>query len=178
MHDRENSFEEKVLKFEEETKMDLSGPKPATRYNRSGRFVPWLISWELKYILTWPFVYGMLFPLLLLDVCASIYQAICFRIYGIPRVDRSDYFPLKRHKLGYLNLIEKLNCDYCGYANGLIAFAREVFARTEQYWCPIKHANKLIGAHERYGRFLDYGEADGYQSKVEGLRKALSTEAP
>jgi hypothetical protein len=42
-----------------------------------------------------------------------------------------------RRKLAYLNAIEKLNCDY---ANGILTYAREIASRTEQFWCPIKHA--------------------------------------
>jgi hypothetical protein len=137
-------------------------------------FISWFMSWEFKNVLTWPVIYGMIFPLLLLDMCVSIYQSFCFRIYGIQRVRRSDYFQVKRHKLGYLNIVEKMNCDFCGYANGLIAFTREVFARTEQYWCPIKHADKIAGAHERYENFLKYGEVEGYHEKLEALRKELS----
>ncbi len=36
---------------------------------------------------------------------------------------RGAHFTFDRHRLGYLNLIEKLNCDYCAYANGLFAYA-------------------------------------------------------
>ena len=47
-------------------------------------------------------------------------------------------------------------------------------ARTEQYFCPIKHARKLLGTHQRYARFLDYGAAEHYQEKLETYRRALS----
>lgn len=50
--------------------------------------------------------------------------------------------------LSYLNAIEKLNCVYCGYGNGVIAYGREIIARTEQFWCPIKHASKAAGEHD------------------------------
>jgi hypothetical protein len=52
-----------------------------------------------------------------------------------------------RYHLAYLNVLEKLNC---AYANGLIAYVREIAGRTEQYWCPIKHARRVIGAHSHY----------------------------
>jgi hypothetical protein len=138
------------------------------------QFLAWFASWEFRNVLTWPFIYGMIFPLLFLDASICVYQAFCFRIYGIQRIRRSDYFYVKRHRLGYLNIVEKLNCDFCGYANGLIAFTREVFARTEQYWCPIKHAVRIKGAHERYAGFMQYGETEGFQEKLENLRKEMA----
>ena len=79
-----------------------------------------------------------------------------------------------RYRLGYLNIFERLNCAYCGYANGVIAYAREITARTEQYWCPIKHARKVLGSHARYAHFLDYGEAEDYAVKLDESRRRLS----
>jgi len=49
---------------------------------------------------------------------------------------------LDRSKLHYLNALESLNCVCC-YANGLTAFVAEIAGRTEQHWCPIKHARVL-----------------------------------
>lgn len=88
---------------------------------------------------------------------------ICFTAYGIPKVNRSDYFFADRQKLAYLNLFEKVNCLYCGYANDLMAYAGEIAGRTEQYWCPIKHAGKALSPHSRYNRFFEYGDSDGFR---------------
>jgi hypothetical protein len=77
-----------------------------------------------------------------------------------------------------LNALEKLNCAYCSYANGIVAYTREVAARTEQYWCPIKHARRLIGAHARYAMFDDYGDGENYQARLAELRKALVKDDP
>ena len=74
---------------------------------------------------------------------------------------------MDRHHLGYLHFIEKINCDYCGYANGLMAYGREIIARTEQYWCPIRHARRVAGSHQRYAEFLDYGDASEYGKWLE-----------
>ena len=71
-------------------------------------------------ILTAPFIYALIVPLLMLDLFVSIYQMICFPVYGIPKVKRGDYFVFDRHHLAYLNALEKLNCAYCSYANCLI----------------------------------------------------------
>lgn len=124
-----------------------------------------------RHVLTAPVIYAVAVPLLLLDLMITLYQAICFRVYGIPRVRRSDYLVFDRHHLAYLNLLEKLNCFYCSYANGLIAYCTEVIARTEQYWCPIKHASKLRGAHARYRLFNEYGDAAGYRRDLEKIRR-------
>lgn len=86
---------------------------------------------SLAFILSAPVIYGMILPLLILDASVTLYQHICFRIYGIPWVRRADYMVIDRQNLVYLNIIERLNCVYCGYGNGLLEYAREITARTE-----------------------------------------------
>ena len=76
-----------------------------------------------------------------------------------------------RADLPYLNLIEKFNCLYCSYGNGVAAYTREVAARTEQYWCPIKHARHIRAAHDRYPRFFDHGDAEAYRQGLNRLRR-------
>ena len=142
------------------------------RYKTSA--IKYLFSARPLVIATAPVAYIMVLPLALLDASFTVYQHICFRVYDIPRVRRSDFIVIDRHQLAYLNSIEKLNCVYCGYANGMIAYVEEIIARTEQYWCPIKHARRILGAHDHYRDFLDYGDAENYQSKLIALRKALS----
>ena len=166
--------DEPFLKFEEQFKAASIKKDEIGQLRGVGDFFSWFADWEFKNVLTWPFIYGMIFPLLFLELGAWVFQSVCFPIYGMQKVRRSDYFHVQRHKLRYLNVVEKLNCDYCGYANGLIAFTREIFARIEQYWCPIKHAAGIVGAHERYARFLNHGEVAGYQGKLEALRQELS----
>lgn len=117
-----------------------------------------------------PVIYSLFIPLALLDAWLWLYQSICFPVYGIEKADRSKYIMLDRGRLEYLNWIEGFNCDYCGYANGLIAYAREVSSRTEQYFCPIKHARRCSGTHARYGGFLDYGDGRGYRKNWKRLR--------
>ena len=103
----------------------------------------------------------------------TLYQSICFPIYGMTRVPRHRYFAIDRHKLAYLNGIEKVHCTFCSYANGLIAYVREVAARTEQSWCPIKHARAIPVPHSRYHLFFDYGDAERYRSDLVPLRRTL-----
>jgi hypothetical protein len=58
----------------------------------------------------------------------------------------------------------------------MIAYISEIVGRTEQYFCPIKHARKILGTHSRYARFLDYGDAEDYEAKLEQYRRALGEE--
>ena len=124
-------------------------------------------------VLTAPIIYGMIFPILILDLSITTYQHICFRAYGIPRVRRRDYIVIDRHQLAYLNLIEKFNCIYCGYGNGVLAYVQEIVSQTEQYWCPIKHAQRVHGTHDRYAEFFDYGDPDGYKQGLKDMRNQL-----
>ncbi len=133
----------------------------------------WFLSSRPQNILSAPFIYGMAIPMVVYDVFLSLYQAICFPLYQIPKVQRASYIRIDRYHLGYLNLIERLNCIFCGYANGLLAYAAEITGRTEQYWCPIKHAHKLLGTHRRYADFLDFGDADDYPARLEQYRRRL-----
>jgi hypothetical protein len=136
-------------------------------------FFRWLVAYRPQNLITGPVIYGMAIPLLMLDACVSFYQWTCFPIYGITRVRRGDYLVFDRHQLGYLNFIEKFHCTYCEYGNGLMAYMREILARTEEYFCPIKHARKVLGTHERYKRFLNYGDAADYETRLEEYRVGL-----
>jgi hypothetical protein len=127
-------------------------------------------------VLTSPVIYSLIVPIVLIDLCMTIYQAICFPVYGIPKVRRGDYFVFDRAHLAYLNAIEKLNCAYCTYANGVFAYIREIASRTEEYWCPIKHVRRAVGTHARYSGFEDYGDAEAYRSQLERHRASLKKE--
>ncbi|MEX1034006.1 MAG: hypothetical protein WDZ30_11645 [Cellvibrionaceae bacterium] len=148
----------------------------AAHQNYRINLLPYIARARPSHVLTAPFIYGMVVPLALFDIFLSIYQHICFRAYRIPRVRRRDYFVIDRHQLSYLNGLEKLNCVYCSYGNGMVAFAREVLARTEQYWCPIKHARKIKAVHSRYAKFADYGDAKNYRGHLDSLRRDLKEE--
>lgn len=128
---------------------------------------------RLRVAFTAPFIYAVIFPALLLDLFVTVYQALCFPAYGIPKVKRADYIVFDRTGLAYLNALEKLNCAYCSYVNGLFAYVREIGARTEKYWCPIKHVRKLIAPHAHYADFVEYGDAEAYHTQLEDLRRGL-----
>jgi len=90
-----------------------------------------------------PFIWLPLIAVLFLDIMVTIYQAICFPIYGIEKVKRSTYILVRdRNRLAYLDPMEKIGCMYCGYVNGFLLYAKEIAGRTEKYWCGIMHANK------------------------------------
>lgn len=155
-------FEEEVIRRHRELKTSL---------------VRYLLKARVLVVLTSPIIYSLIVPFVLIDIWVSVYQAACFRVYGVPRVKRSQYMVFDRAGLAYLNALEKLNCAYCSYVNGVIAYAREVGARTEQYWCPIKHARRLIDAHPRYSKFEEYGDGDSYHAHLARLRSQLRADA-
>jgi hypothetical protein len=139
-------------------------------------FFHWLVTYRPQNLITGPIIYAMIVPLFIVDVFVTLYQWSCFPIYGIKRVPRNRYIVFDRHHLSYLNFIEKFHCAYCEYANGMVAYITEVLARTEQYFCPIKHARKLVAPHSRYARFIEYGEAVDYEAKLEAYRQQLEQE--
>jgi hypothetical protein len=125
---------------------------------------------RLLAILTAPFIYGCIIPFALLDLFVSVYQAVCFPVYGIPKARRKDYIAIDRNSLRYLNAIEGFNCLYCSYGNGVLAYVVEIAGRTEQHWCPIKHARRLQRTHDRYSHFLPYGDATAYRERIDKIR--------
>lgn len=139
-------------------------------------FFRWLVNYRPQNLITGPIIYAMIIPLLITDIFITFYQLTCFPIYGIKKVRRADYIIFDRQQLNYLNFIEKFHCTYCAYGSGMIAYISEIVARTEQYFCPIKHARKVLGTHARYARFLDFGEAEDYEAKLEAFRQELAKE--
>ena len=124
-------------------------------------------------ILTAPFIYAVFIPFVLLDLFVSVYQTVCFPVYGIPKACRRDYISIDRKRLRYLNALEGINCLYClycSYGNGVLAYAVEIAGRTEQHWCPIKHARRVQNVHDRYANFLAYGDAHAYRDGIDKVR--------
>ena len=149
--------------------------KNAQRELRIG-FFRYFRQSQLPNIVSSPIIYSIIIPMIILDLWVTIYQSICFPLYRIPKVTRSSYIVVDRHNLTYLHSIEKLNCIYCGYAGGVIAYVREVAAKTEQYWCPVKHARKILDPHRRYAHFSDFGQAENYVEVAKVLRNGLRNE--
>ena len=138
--------------------------------------IPYLRDYNWAVTLTAPVIYATFIALVILDVALTIYQWICFPAYRIEKVRRSEYVVIDRHQLAYLNVLEKLNCAFCGYANGLLAYGLEISSRTEQFWCPIKHAAQTRGTHHRTATFVDYDDGAAY--RVLQRENAAATRAP
>jgi hypothetical protein len=155
-------FEQEALRLQREIKVVLA------RY---------LAEANPKIAMSSPVIYSLIIPIVLADLWVMAYQAICFPIYKIPKVRRRDYWVFDRHHLAYLNLLEKINCAYCSYCNNAIAFVREVAARTEIYWCPIKHARRILGPHPHYQGFADFGDAEGFREKNAQLKDGVKIDA-
>ena len=116
-----------------------------------------------RHILSLPFIWGMIIPIFLLHAAFFIYQAISFRLYGIKRVKLRSYINFDRDKLSYLSFVDKLNCAYCSYSNGVLAYATEIGHRTEYYWCGIKHHNQPGNPAFFYqAKFAEYGSKEEY----------------
>ncbi|MEI7891003.1 MAG: hypothetical protein WCI36_03450 [bacterium] len=137
------------------------------KQNKRFRMPAWkyAVPKSIRHIASMPFIYSMLIPAVILDVFITIYQFFAFPLYGIPKVKRSEYFVYDRRFLDYLNVIQKVHCVYCTYVNGLFAYAVEIGARTERYWCPIKAASKPKAYHGWYKEFADYGDPEEWTCK-------------
>lgn len=174
----EKSVQEEMRRKEEELKYKVEKgrvifEKEIAELHRkfSGSLFLYIVRSSFLTALSAPVIYAMIIPGLIFDASIWLYQAVCFPVYKIPKVKRKDHIVLDRHYLKYLNFMERLNCDYCSYFNGLMSYATEVAARTEQYWCPIKHASGKARRHSRYHTFVDYGDAETYRAKLAELRK-------
>lgn len=135
--------------------------------NRLFRIPAWkyAIPKKIKHLLSLPFIYSMIIPVVILDIFLTIYQWVAFPLYGIPKVKRREYIIYDRRFLDYLNIIQKAHCLYCSYVNGLFSYAVEIGARTERYWCPIKSASKPKSYHDWYKDFADYGDPEQWICK-------------
>jgi hypothetical protein len=191
MNERIRRLLDQMSSLEEEMRLALHEQETSALYQIKGKrvefeqsireahlrlktgFFHWLVTFRPQNLITGPIIYSMIVPMAILDLAVSFYQATCFPIYGVARVSRGDYFVFDRQQLEYLNFIEKFHCTYCAYGNGLIAYVAEIVARTEEYFCPIKHARKILGTHSRYARFLDYGDAADYETRLEEFRVGL-----
>ncbi|HYD34849.1 MAG TPA: hypothetical protein VD999_02170 [Vitreimonas sp.] len=99
-------------------------------------------------------IYGMVIPIAFLDLCLYFYQEIYFTLNGIPKIPRSRYVVIQRHRLGKLTLRQKIGCAYCEYGNGVFAWAKAVGNQTEIYSCAIKYSHDYPG-QEYQKQFYD-----------------------
>lgn len=129
-------------------------------------YKPYTYSRLVRHLASFPFIWFMVIPLVFLDICLEMYHRICFPLYGIAYVEREHYIRSNRQKLKYLTWYEKINCLYCGYANGLLHYASRIAADTEKYWCGIKE-EKYPGFNEPEHRdaFVEYGNEEEFRTR-------------
>jgi hypothetical protein len=124
----------------------------------------------LRFAVSAPFIYGAFVPMVIFHIGIELYQQICFRLYRIPLVRPAKYFIYDRSLLPRLGALDRFNCYYCSYFNNLMAYASEIGARTERYWCPIKYARRLTRTHTQYNRFIGPEDGKAVLAKWEELR--------
>ena len=129
-------------------------------------------------IITGPLIYGMLVPLVLLDLSVWVYQYVCFPVYKLPRIVRAPFNAFDRQELRYLDWVSKAHCSYCAYAMGVAAFSSAVIQATEAYFCPIKHQHKLAVVKASAVPYVEYEEPEGFDfdARLETLRQLQTGE--
>jgi hypothetical protein len=115
---------------------------------------------SLRSAISTPFIWVLIIPLVICDICLEIYHRICFPLYGIPYVKRSHYIRiLDREKLPYLAWYEKIWCAYCAYANGWLHYASVIAGKTESYFCAVAHLEvRGYAPSEHEKSFAKYGD--------------------
>lgn len=114
----------------------------------------------LRNALSMPFIWLMIVPVVILDAFLELYHRVCFPLYGMSYVKRSQYIRVTdRAKLPYLRWYEKINCAYCGYVNGLLHYASVIAGKTESYWCAIAHLEERGYVPTEFEKqFAKYGD--------------------
>ena len=113
----------------------------------------------LAHIISAPFIYILIFPMVSFDIFLEIYHRVCFKLYKIKYIKRTKYIKIDRHKLKYLTPVQKFNCTYCGYATGLMNYSTQIVAETENYWCGIQHQkDKNFTPPEHHENFTKYDD--------------------
>lgn len=113
-----------------------------------------------------PLLWAILIPLLICDISIEMYHRIFFPLYKIPYIKRNAYIQIMdRNKLPYLTPLQKINCMYCGYANGVIRYWAKIAGDTEHYWCGIQHKkNTTFISEEHQANFAAYGDKSGFMN--------------
>jgi hypothetical protein len=44
------------------------------------------------------------------------------------------------------------------------------------YWCPIKHARRVLGPHPHYEGFADFGDAEEYRARLAAMKDSVRIE--
>jgi hypothetical protein len=126
---------------------------------------PNILSW----LIASPLVWLMIVPVVISDIFLEIYHQIAFPIFGIKKVNRSQYIRISdREKLPYLTWYEKIGCMYCGYVNGWLHYASVVAGRTQNYFCAIAHLEDRGFIPSEYEKsFAKYGDEASLRKRYE-----------
>ncbi|SMF94716.1 hypothetical protein SAMN02949497_2049 [Methylomagnum ishizawai] len=115
----------------------------------------------LKLVVTMAFIYALIVPIALLDAVVSLYQYLCFPIYGLAQVERRRFVSIPRQGYESLNFMDRFNCHYCSYANGVLRYAQKIAAETEKMWCPIRQKlRKGYAEPPHHQGFAENGEKE------------------
>ena len=117
-----------------------------------------------------PLIYILIIPFSFMDLTVTIYQHACFRLWGLARVRRGEHVIFDRNHLPHMNWRERLNCMYCDYAQGVIAYVSAVTHQTEHFWCPVKHKTNIHGQSGAYEGYIGRDDTAGYRDKLWGER--------
>ena len=157
---------DKVVDFYREKTMALGREGDMQRVSIGEANKRFTSKWKI--MLSGPFIWGMIFPLVFLDLGIEIYQHMAFPLYGIKIVPRSRYIRINRQKLEYLDGLSKIWCMYCSYANGLMHYASVIAAMTELYWCPIQQRKEGgFNPPKHHEHFAKYGDVEDLKEKLE-----------
>lgn len=76
---------------------------------------------------------------------------------------------IDRNKLRYLNALEGLNCMYCSYANGLLAYVVEIAGRSNT---GARSNTRAVFSTPTTGIriCLAYGDASAYRERIDKVR--------
>ena len=128
----------------------------------------------LRHLPVYPFIYPAFVFIVLLDIWIEIYHRIAFPCYGLPYLKRKEYIRIDRHKLKYLNIMQKINCAYCGYTNGVLQYIVRITSETEKYWCGIQHSkgeNFIEPPHHK--DFIAYNDKEAYIAEFESKKQKM-----
>ena len=124
-----------------------------------------------RHFLAAPFIFLAIIPIAILDLYIEIFHRFSFPFYRIPYVKRKDYIKIDRHKLTYLTLGQKVNCAYCGYANGVFHYWSKILAETEKYFCSIKHQKRETFVQpEHHKDFIEYSDEETFDQQYGSKR--------
>lgn len=110
-----------------------------------------LLLWPIAFLTIW----AMIVPFILADLLGIFYQSVYFTIMRIPKIPRSKFVKIQRHRLAKLQWAQRFGCAYCEYANGVLAWLKALANQTETYYCAIKYKHEFPGQEYQAG-FYDH----------------------